>query len=305
MMLNFTRPEYNYAKDCIARLRNRYLVATAALAQGDDASMRTIMVGVDGSAGGEVAAEYAVEIAQLLRGGVYAVGVLPEAGAAEPELDERDANTVAAERAARGTASSWFEGARKLCVERKVELAETRRPGDPAQVLAQEAESADLVVIGAQGVTADPVMLLGSTVQRLLRFCIKPMLVTRADHRPITRALVGYDGSPDSGHAVELVADLAAAGGWEVVVVTGAPEHSRLADGARRAARLVSARGVEPEVRVVEGDAPTILFDDAKRLDADLIALGGVPRGMLTGFFFGEAWPDVVEQAKVPVLLWR
>ncbi len=267
--------------------------------------MRTIMVGTDGSAGSDVATKYAAEVAQLLDGSVYAVAVLPEHADAEAAADERDTDQVAAERAAPQAARSWFKAAREACRAAEVELVEQMESGDPAEVLAQQAESADLVVVGAHGLTGDAAQLLGGTTRRLLRSCIKPMLIARAEYRPIERVVVGYDASPDAGHAVALVADLACRAAWEVALVVGAPEQSELAKGAYRAAKLIRSRGVEPEVRLVQGDAPSILFEQGERFQADLIAIGGALQGPLSGFFLGEAWPEVVEQSQLPVLLWR
>lgn len=271
--------------------------------------MKVIMVGVDGSTGADVAVRHAVDLGQLCDAGVFAVAVRPDPGHGEAEPSDRDVERVAAEEAVSAAAEGWFEAALNKCAEAcavaEVQFAQATVVGDPVQELTQQSESCDLLVVGAHGQTNDPTVLLGGTTRRLLRSCIKPMLVTRAEHRAVERVLIGYDGSPASGHALELAADLAAAGGWEVAVATGAPEQSELAEGVHRAAKLVAARGLEPEVRVMEGDAPGILFEEAKRLNADLIAIGRARRGMLTGFFFGESWPDLVEQASAPVLLWR
>ncbi len=152
---------------------------------------------------------------------------------------------------------------------------------------------------------SDQNTLIGHTTRRVMRHATKPVLVTREEYAPITTVVVGYDGTADSGHAIEWTADFAAAGDWTVHLITGALPGTDLAGAARRAARLVTARGVEPEVRVVAGDAPDVLFDEAKAVGADLIAIGASPKGALTGFFIGESWPDIVEQAKVPVLCWR
>ena len=267
--------------------------------------MKIMMVGVDGSSGSDVATRYAAELAQLLDAGVYAVAALPEQADAEAAADERDTDRMAAERAAPQAARSWFKAAREACRAAEVELVEQMEHGDPGEVLVEQAESVDLVVVGAHGLTADATQLLGGTTRRLLRSCIKPMLIARGEYRSIERVIVGYDGSPDAGHAVALVADLACGAGWEVALVVGASEQSELAEGAYRVAKLIRSRGVEPEVRLVEGDAPSILFEEGERFEADLIAIGGALQGMLSAFFLGEAWPEVVEQSRLPVLLWR
>ena len=269
--------------------------------------MRVVMVGVDGSPGAQVAVRYAVEFAHLLEGGVRAIAIAPRGAQEEPEPDERSLEKAVAQEAVAAAAADWFAralaGCAEACAATEVEYDQVTLVGAPAHILTQQAESADLVVVGAHGRTNDPSVLLGGTTRALLRSCIKPMLIARAEYRPVSRALVGYDGSPTSGHAVATVADLAAAAGWQVCLVTGAPDRSELAEGVHRAAKLVRARGVEPEVRVLEGDGPSLVFDAAQDFKADLVAIGGPLRGTLSAFFFGESWPDIVEQAKTPVLL--
>lgn len=271
--------------------------------------MKTVMVGIDGSPGSQVSLRTAVDLTALCDGSLYAVAVVPDLGQGEVPVAERDMVQADAEDALSGTLGPWFEQAldacEKACATAEVRCERELLVGDPARVLAREAQGCDLLVIGAHGQTDSPATLIGHTTRRVLRHATKPILVTRGDYAPITTVIVGYDGTADSGHAVEWVADFAAAGDWAVHLVTGAFAGSDLAEAANRAAHIVTSREVEPHVRVVAGDAPSVLFDEAKTVGADLIAIGASPKGALTGFFIGEAWPDVVEQATVPVLCWR
>ncbi|NLO07215.1 MAG: universal stress protein [candidate division WS1 bacterium] len=271
--------------------------------------MKAIMVGVDGSAYSDVAVQYAIEIADLAQAGV--VGAAAVYGDFEGEL-ERDEHTVeemqGREQMPR-TASGWFtealDNCNEACAVADVEFVPRMLSGNPSEILPEEAQAVDMLVIGAKGQREKHVQLLGDTARRITRSCIKPVLITRERYRPIKRVLIGYDGSPAAGHAVEWVADLACIGDWEVRIVTGAMTESSLAEGAQYAAALVGTRGVDADIALVEGDAPSIIFDAAREWQPDLIAVGGAQKGALTGFFMGEAWPDIVEQAEVPVLRWR
>ena len=267
------------------------------------------MVGIDGSTGSDVAFRTAVDLARLCEGVVYGVAVVPEVGSDStgPSLAVQRDPQAAAEVKEFGT--SWFtealDACEGSCATAQVEFARNLLSGDPGRVLVEQAEGCDMVVVGAHGRDDDPHTLLGHTARRVLRSCIKPILVTRGPYKPFKRALVGYDGTADSGHAVEWVADFAAPGGWQVWLITGTYPQSELADGARRAAGIIMSRGVKPEVGIHLGGAPDILFEQAEKYDVDLIAIGSAPKGPVTGFFIGEAWPDIVEQARTCVLCWR
>lgn len=273
--------------------------------------MKTIMVGLDGSPGSQAALRTALDLTVLCEGTLYAAAVVPAFGQGAVAEIERDATRAEAEAedAMRGTLNQSYEQALAACEEActtaDIRYERDLLAGDPARVLAREAEGCDLLVVGAHGQTDSAATLIGNTTRRVLRHATKPVLVTRGDYAPITTVVVGYDGTADSGHAVEWTADFAAAGGWQVHLVTGALARTDLAGAARRAANIVTARGIEPQVHVVPGDAPGVIFDEAKAVSADLIAIGASPKGALTGFFIGESWPDIVEQAKVPVLCWR
>ncbi|MEA3403454.1 MAG: universal stress protein [Armatimonadota bacterium] len=271
--------------------------------------MKAIMVGVDGSPKSEVAVRYAVELAGIAGADVVGVACAVEDFDGEVEFDEHTVEEIEGLEHIPTAAVAWFRGALDTCGETcsTADLDFTPRllAGRPGEVLVEEAQACDMVVIGAKGRRDQHAELLGGTAHHVIRRCIKPVLITRGEYREITRVMVGYDGSPASGHAVEWVADLAALGGWEVGIVTGAMPESALAEGVEYAARLVGTRGIDADVARVEGDAPSVIFDQASEWEPDLIAVGGAVRGTLTGFFLGEAWPDIVEQAEVPVLRWR
>jgi len=271
--------------------------------------MKAIMVGVDGSPQAEVALKHAIEVAQLAGAGVVGIASIFGDFDGEAEVDEHSVAEMEGLENLPRVAVDWFkqalEDCGQACAVADVPFTARLVAGRPEQVIPEEAQAADMVVIGATGRRDDHGELLGHTAIHITRTCIKPVLVTRAKYQPIQRVMVGYDGSPASGHALEWAADLAGAGGWEVAIVTGAVPESSLAEGAEFAARLAATRNIDAEVLLVTGDAPTVIFDQAKEWKPDLIAVGGPQKGALTGFFLGEAWPNIVEQAEVPVLRWR
>ncbi len=271
--------------------------------------MKAIMVGVDGSSHSDVAVRYAIEIADLFGAKVIGVAAVAEDFDGERASDEQPRERLEGLEYIANAGMGWFRDALEECGEAcqvaDVEFIARVLSGKPTEVLAEEAQSADMLVIGAKGRRAKHVELLGSTTRRVLRKCIKPVLVTRDEHKLIQRIMVGYDGSPASGHAVEWAADLAAAGRMELGIVTGAFSGSGLAESLEYVSDLVRTRGIEPDAMRVKGDAPGVIFDRAREWDPDLIAIGGAVKGTLSGFFLGEAWPDIVEQSRRPVLRWR
>lgn len=187
---------------------------------------RPVVVGYDGSSQARVAVRWAAsEAASRLRPLVVveAVGVQvatlgPAPGAALPPGD-----TIVDEQVPR-------EGAERRLAE---VVAEARRhwpnldagarvvAGRPAAVLAEVAQGAELVVVGASGHTALPRMLLGSTAAELAHRCELPVVVVRdAEESPRGgRVVVGVDGSGISARAIEFAFDFADRHGAELVAV--------------------------------------------------------------------------------------
>ncbi len=108
--------------------------------------------------------------------------------------------------------------------------------------------------------------------------------------------VVGTDGSGPAEEAVRTAAELAAAGGMRLVVVSafgtvpqGDPGASPIVPADRHRAEEVAGRGralaeelgvADPEALTVEGPSADVLLEAAQRTGADLLVLGsrGVTR---------------------------
>lgn len=148
--------------------------------------MRRIVVGIDGSTSSREALRLAVHEAAL-RGdtvrvvnawhvptAMYAGGFAPTV---DPSLFEDNAKTVlATELAALGTAA---EG---------VTIEGATREGPAAEVLLDEAQGADLLVVGSRGLGGFAGLLLGSISQQCVHHATCPVLIAREPATTATTA---------------------------------------------------------------------------------------------------------------------
>jgi nucleotide-binding universal stress UspA family protein len=142
--------------------------------------METIVVGVDGSAGGRVALEFAAREAALrdaqLR--IFCAWEIPPAvyaGGFAPTLDQP-------------TLDGFRDGAETI-VNEAVATAKELQPtiecegkavqGQPAEVLLEEARNADLVVVGNRGHGGFASLLLGSVSHQVVQPARCPVTVVR------------------------------------------------------------------------------------------------------------------------------
>jgi nucleotide-binding universal stress UspA family protein len=133
------------------------------------------------------------------------------------------------------------------------------------------------------------------------------------------RIVVGYDGSPEAGRALERAATLAKALGSEVTVVsvahvagtgghamgpydpTDTPEEHE-AEVEEAAAKLAES-GIEAEVVSGTGKAAAAIVSVAKDREADLIVVGGRDLNALARLFGASVSDNVAHHADCDVLI--
>ncbi|MEN2976607.1 universal stress protein (plasmid) [Tistrella bauzanensis] len=172
--------------------------------------------------------------------------------------------------------------------------------GVPADVIADLAdrEGNDVIVTGLARAEPHGLLLLGDTVDRLLRRAPAPVLVVRRRVTgPYQHLMIATDFSKPARHAVEAALALFATARITVVHAhdpaeadEAGPALDRFIDGLAIAAPLRDrmARITAP------GTPATVLPDQATALDADLVAIGTRGHGILAEAVMGSAARQVL-----------
>lgn len=199
--------------------------------------------------------------------------------------------------------------------------------GKPAGTIAEYAdEHADLVVMPTHGRTGLSRYLLGSVTEKTVRLSSVPVVTVRMDEArtpfPYEDVLVATDGSDAANAAAGLGADLAAAVGATLHVLSvvesgslGFDVRSELSDAQLReaaedAVSAVSERadeaGVESVVERVEtGSAAEEIGSYVDSEGVDLVAMGSTGRGGTDRILLGGVTEKVLRSSPVPVLTVR
>jgi nucleotide-binding universal stress UspA family protein len=186
--------------------------------------------------------------------------------------------------------------AAQISAKTKVAVQSSVEVGDVLEEILAACERADMLIVGARGVNPIREMLLGTTAERLLRRCRRPMLVVkRAPLSSYASVLVPVDFSAHSLAALQLAARAAPGASMTVAHAFDVPFEGklRLADVSheeieryrafirQRAlgdiCRLVAQLGddVRHCNRVVEqGDPRRLIIDQEKALRTDMIVIG-------------------------------
>lgn len=139
--------------------------------------MQSIVVGTDGSEGAELALRRAAEIAKGCGGTVHVVTAVPDAS-----FHEAVATSARTERVDLGAvAESVLVRAQRELDGMGIDLQTHSRHGDPARVILEIADEqdADLIVVGARGLTGLQKFLLGSVSSKLSHYSERTVMVVR------------------------------------------------------------------------------------------------------------------------------
>ncbi len=151
--------------------------------------------------------------------------------------------------------------------------------------LAMEGRLSDIVVFDdnaarGKGPLAEPFQQLVADEQR-------PTLVARSGFAVDGVAMVAWDGGKEASRAMRTALPLLQKA--RSVIVAGAPAASSRAFELDRLVQFLGARGVQAEIRILEGssDAAGLLLGAARDTGASLLVAGAFGHPRLQEFIFG------------------
>lgn len=289
--------------------------------------MTKIVVGVDGSDHGAVALRWAEREARLREGELVAVlawDLFNQTHADGSRRFDPDYDESSADAALLAVLESTLGADAAASV--------TRRPicDLPAKALLDEAQDADLLVVGARGLGGFRGLLLGSVSQQCLHHATGPIAIIRSEEGDAAepaaggeRIVVAVDGSPSSRRALHWAvvdgglrsATVEAVHAWDVPTAYGPvmgaiPYDTSDIEGAARtlltevvdeAVTATGATDVTVERTLVPGSAASGVLDIAK--GADLVVIGRRGVGGFERLMLGSVSENVARHAPCPVVV--
>lgn len=297
------------------------------------------LIAIDGSKGGFEAVRQA---SQLLQGADDRIALF----CAPPgfRLDQSSMAPEMLQRARASLADAVFDEARQLLTETQRATCETLvGAGPPKQGIPIAAKEcgADLIVVGARGLSKIERLLLGSVSSAIAHSASVPVLVARP-------RMPGHEGQPPrvlvacssatvdadvaqtvnkitwpagtqgqtisvvesmfAGHVPKWLEEQARSEEVEMMARAWAEEHQ--AELASKQAEITAYNGALPEAFhtppiVVEGHPAEKILDAASRQAIDLIALGSHTHSTVARFFLGSTSQAVLAHAPCSVLIVR
>ncbi len=279
--------------------------------------IKNIMFGVDGSRAGEIARDYSFDLAARLDARLEAVHVVdsrmmefpliaPQAGVIG--LNPSALNSVQEALRARGEA--LLQATATAAATAGLPLITTLEFGHPAQVLADIQARTELVVLGRQGEHSKTApTITGSTMERFVRRADRPCLVTpMACFEPISKILVGVDGSPTGGRALREAIGLANALQIPLVILSVADtvhDRYRAEQASLDAHSMARAHHCAAASLTAVGPPATTIPAQARETGCNLILLGAHGHSWIYEHLIGSVAAHVVSNSQMPVLLVR
>ena len=284
----------------------------------------SILITTDFSAGARVGLDRAARLPLRPDARIALLHVLPE----EDDLPTAERLVAGARRRlekTRSSAARMLEGEGKEDCDVLVSVAH----GKPFVEIIRQARAgkADLIVVGRHGERTFREMLIGSTVERVIRKGdVSVLVVNRASQEKYRRPLVAVDMSESSRLALELALRICdpADGTIDVVHVVSLPSPARNIEVAlvpdiivRRLEEEQSARTKLSEflhsvdatgrwnIVLKSGDPREVILEEARSRRSDLIVMGTKGRTGLAHVLVGSIAEGVLRAASTDVLVAR
>jgi nucleotide-binding universal stress UspA family protein len=277
--------------------------------------IKTILVGLDGSEHARTAIRYALWLGERFGAtvvGLHVVDIVSIEGSFfhdisgslgfEPYLDFSSKMREVLHERGKALLQQFAAEAAKSGVRSDTVLA----MGVVANEIADQARTADLVVIGHRGVNEKfSTGLLGGTAESVTRKCPKPVFVSTAELAPVTRPLLAYDGSQRAAAAMHAAAEFCVALSLPLTVITVAKEPDageRIVSDARK---YLASYNLTSSCEVHSGNAPEQILAAIKQQGFDLLFIGAYGHSRILEMVLGSTTEYVLRNAPCPVFLNR
>lgn len=278
--------------------------------------IKSILVALDGSEHADAALQHALWLAERLGAtvvGLHVVDIVSIEGSFfhdisgslgfEPYLDFSSKMRDALRE--RGRVLLDVFG--KRCAERKVPCDTVLAMGIVPNEICDQARVADLVVIGHRGVNERfSTGLLGSTAESIARKSPKPVFVTPARFREVSRPLLAYDGSQRASAAMHLAAEVTSRLSLPLTVLhvarEGATNGDRAMDEARR---YLQSYDLAVEYETVTGHPNERIVEVIGARGYDLLFIGAYGHSRIIEMVLGSTTEYALRNCPCPLFLAR
>jgi nucleotide-binding universal stress UspA family protein len=185
-------------------------------------------------------------------------------------------------------------------------ITTTQEHGELVESVIRMEQTADLVVIGKRGQSADFAKLhLGSSLERVIRGSIRPVLVASRAFQPIEKFLVAYDGGPSIEKAIRFAIDHPLLKGLACHILRAGRLDDKATWFLDEAAEKLRAAGFPVTSEATAGPPEEVIAAAVEKHSANLLVMGAYGHSRIRQLMVGSTTTALIRTCHIPVLMFR
>lgn len=165
---------------------------------------------------------------------------------------------------------------------------------------------ADLVVIGKRGNNADfETGHLGSNLERVVRSCKHPVLVTSRAFSPMNNFVLAFDGGASANKAVEYAASQPLLKGMHAYLLYVGSGNTKIEAALAEAKQQLETAGFEATIEQRDGEPEEVIGEVVEQDHIDMLVMGAYGHSSIRQLIVGSTTTEMIRTVKIPVLLFR
>lgn len=275
--------------------------------------LRSILVGLDGSAYSTAAVDLGIRWAQKSNAMLVGLAVIDEPTICNPEpvpiggssfKKHRDDALLAD---ARRKVELFLERFALRCAEAGVACKLLEDVGLPSEQILLEAQRYDLILLGKQtyyhfGTQGHP----DETLTNVLKNSPRPVVVVPEHLGNGNCVVVAYDGSLQAARTLQTFQALRLDLSQEVHIVAVHADHGEAVRNADRAIDFLGFHEIKAQRHAITSSSPaSAIIEQVQRLGAGLLVMGAYGKSAFREFFFGSVTRTMLKEQTVPLFLYH
>ncbi len=275
--------------------------------------LRTMLVGLDGSADSEAALDLGLRWAKRLDAMLVGMGIIDEPEICEPEPVPLGGGYYKARRdqvllnEARRKADEILGRFGVRCAEAGVACKELEEVGLPAEEIVTEAQRFDLILLGQKThFSPDGPEAGDQTLSRVLSRSPRPVVAVPRTLTEGESVVIAFDGSLQAARALHLFEASGLGNDRKVHIVSVSKEKPLAARHAERAADFLRAHEISVQSHPVDSSDPaSALLEAIGTFHAELLVMGAYGQASWREFFLGSVTRTLLKESPVPLFLYH
>ena len=186
------------------------------------------------------------------------------------------------------------------------EIQANQKHGRLSDSIESYERDADLVVIGKRGNHANfETGHIGHNLERVVRCCKHPVLVTSREFTQMERFVLAFDGGNSAKKAVEYVASQPLLKGMQCQLLSIGKGNAKLEAALDEAKRTLSNAGLDVSAEIRDGEPDKVISGAVAENHIDLLVMGAYGHSRIRHLIVGSTTTAMIRTVKIPVLLFR